>query len=234
MITYKNRIKYKVLRTDSITIDGIMCYRVVACKDFGDVKAGDLGGYIADTAIMSQRGLCWVYDGSVLGGGSHLFGDAKVSGNSELINCVAYDNVIIHNTEVQGGDETSIIKGAAYVCESMIGSSVIIADQVEIYCSQIAHNSIIRMDAKVYTSQIGSNVSLTGSVIVNQSTVGVSLGGCTTVIGSTVNDKYVLPKTVHIRNSNLHGGGLVFDTCERIYNYESTDTNVLFEKDICE
>lgn len=50
--------------------DGVTrSYRTVrqirALQDFGDVKAGDLGGYVESEANLSHTGECWVYEGSI-------------------------------------------------------------------------------------------------------------------------------------------------------------------------
>ena len=35
-------------------------FRIKALKDFGNVKKGDLGGFIEKTDNLSQEGNCWV------------------------------------------------------------------------------------------------------------------------------------------------------------------------------
>jgi hypothetical protein len=57
-------------------------YRIKALKDFGDVKKGELGGYIASENNLSQDGTCWVYDNA------QVWGDVIVSGNA-----LPYNNV---------------------------------------------------------------------------------------------------------------------------------------------
>ena len=36
--------------------------RIRALRDFGDVKKGDLGGYIQDSSLLDHAGECWIYD----------------------------------------------------------------------------------------------------------------------------------------------------------------------------
>ena len=44
--------------------------RIVATRDFGSVKAGDIGGWIEKESNLSHEGNCWVYDnGAVYGNG---------------------------------------------------------------------------------------------------------------------------------------------------------------------
>lgn len=48
----------------SIAIEwqGRKLYRIKALKSFGNVKAGDIGGYIENESNLSQTGNAWVYD----------------------------------------------------------------------------------------------------------------------------------------------------------------------------
>lgn len=57
-------LKYELLDSDTVDIDGITLYRIRALRDFSDVKSGDLGGYIANMGCLSHQGDCWVYDKS--------------------------------------------------------------------------------------------------------------------------------------------------------------------------
>ena len=50
---------------------GRKLYRIKALIDFGDVKAGDLGGYIESEKNLSHNDNCWVY------------GNARVYGNAD-------------------------------------------------------------------------------------------------------------------------------------------------------
>lgn len=53
-------------------------YRVVALRDFGHVKAGEVGGWVASEANLSQRGLCWVARGATVKDDALVEGDAYV------------------------------------------------------------------------------------------------------------------------------------------------------------
>lgn len=60
------------LTDEFITFLGKKLFRIKALIDFGDVKAGDLGGYIGKKGNLSHNGNAWVYD------------DAKVCGNARV------------------------------------------------------------------------------------------------------------------------------------------------------
>ena len=70
--------KYKLIKDNFIEIDGHKLYRIQAIKDFGDVKAGDIGGYIQNYKNLSHSGTCWVYEEA------KVFGNAEVSGNAKV------------------------------------------------------------------------------------------------------------------------------------------------------
>ena len=65
-------MKYR-LTDKTKTVNGVKLYQIQALKDFGNVKAGDLGGWIQRERNLSQEGDCWVYDNA------QVFGDAEVS-----------------------------------------------------------------------------------------------------------------------------------------------------------
>lgn len=50
---------------DGVTRSSRTVHRIRALQDFGDVKAGDLGGYVESEANLSHTGECWVHDGSI-------------------------------------------------------------------------------------------------------------------------------------------------------------------------
>lgn len=67
------------LTSEFITnILGTKLFRIKALMEFGDVKAGDLGGYIEKEENLDHDGDAWVY------GDAEVYGDARVCGNAEV------------------------------------------------------------------------------------------------------------------------------------------------------
>jgi carbonic anhydrase/acetyltransferase-like protein (isoleucine patch superfamily) len=90
--------KYKLSRW-TITLCGIKLHRVVAVRDFGDVKKGDEGGYVESLANLSHNGLCWVYDNAKVVGHARLEEDATIHCMAEMHdNCVACGEAWIGET----------------------------------------------------------------------------------------------------------------------------------------
>jgi hypothetical protein len=54
-------------------------YRIRALRDFSDVKAGQLGGYVQKYSNLAHEDSCWIYDGLVYQG-AVIKGNAKVRG----------------------------------------------------------------------------------------------------------------------------------------------------------
>lgn len=72
--------KYELLKDDYKEVFGIKLYRIRALKDFGDVKKGDVGGYIEKEENLSQKNTCWVYKEAKVWGEARVYGEAIVCG----------------------------------------------------------------------------------------------------------------------------------------------------------
>ena len=78
-------------------------HRIRAVRDFGNVKKGDLGGFIESEDNLSHDGTAWVY------GWARVYGDAWVYGNARI-----YGNAQIYgNARICGNAQ---IYGDAWVC----------------------------------------------------------------------------------------------------------------------
>ena len=84
--------KFEIVESDSINVNGVVLHRIRALIDFGDVCAGDLGGYIQHEKNLSQSGDAWVF------GNARVYGDAQVCGNAR----VCGDAQVFGNARVYG------------------------------------------------------------------------------------------------------------------------------------
>lgn len=54
--------------------------QIIALRDFSDVTAGSVGGWVDDEHALSQEGNCWIYDvNSMVFANSHVQGDARLT-----------------------------------------------------------------------------------------------------------------------------------------------------------
>lgn len=97
-------------------------YRVQALRDFGNVKRGDIGGWIRDERCLAHDGLCWaggntiiadhafvsenavIDDNVIMDEESHVFGNARVTENVYMTErCFVYDDAFITgSTRISG------------------------------------------------------------------------------------------------------------------------------------
>ena len=93
------------LTTESITnVAGKKLFRIKALIDFGDVKAGEVGGYVEKEGNVSQDGNAWVYGNARVYGNAWVSGDAWVSGNTRVYgNAWVYGDARVYgNARVYG------------------------------------------------------------------------------------------------------------------------------------
>lgn len=83
--------KYE-MTTLTIEHEGRTLSMVKAIKDFGDVKAGDLGGFIEKEENLSHLGDAWVADNAKVYDNAAVRGDAQVYGNAKV-----YDKALVYN-----------------------------------------------------------------------------------------------------------------------------------------
>ena len=73
------------LTTESITNAlGKKLFRIKALVEFGDVKAGQLGGYVEKEGNVSQDGNAWVYEDAAVYGDAKVYEDAQVYGYAQV------------------------------------------------------------------------------------------------------------------------------------------------------
>lgn len=73
--------KYE-LTTNTKMLFGRKLFQIKALVSFGDVAAGDLGGYIEKEENLSHDGDAWVYDRALIFGDAKVYGDAWVHGDA--------------------------------------------------------------------------------------------------------------------------------------------------------
>ena len=114
--------KKYVLIDETITVNNKTLYRIKAIKDFNDVKAGDLGGFIEKEENLSHYYNSWVYGNAKVFDNAEAFDNAWVYGNAE-----AFDNAeVFSNAQVFGNAkvfEDAVIRlKNDYICFECVGS----------------------------------------------------------------------------------------------------------------
>ena len=120
--------KYK-LTHQTKKVDGHTLYQIKALKSFGDVKKGDLGGWIEGYDNLSQSDTAWVYNNAKVYEDALVCDKAKAYGNAKVYgfawvcdNAVVYDNAHVSGYAVVCDNAT--IYGYNRVCCGVFGSGV--------------------------------------------------------------------------------------------------------------
>lgn len=146
-------------------------YRIKALRDFGDVKAGDLGGFVEEESNLSHDGTCWIYDNAIVCRGSKVSDEAEVR-DSAVVSTKSYvwessriyENAQVYNSRVRGGviyGEAYVknadvlwlgeVKDTAYVTGGVIRDGAVVADN-----AHVSGNSYI----DGYDTTVGRNASI--------------------------------------------------------------------------
>lgn len=73
-------------------------HRIKAVKKFGNVRVGELGGWIGKEENLSHDGDCWVYDEAKVFDNARVFENAKISDGARVF----YDAKVFEDAEVSG------------------------------------------------------------------------------------------------------------------------------------
>lgn len=74
-------------------------FRIRASVAFGNVKEGELGGYVEKEENLDQEGNAWVYGDARVSGNAWVYGDAQVYGDARVSGDADYAGVKGFGTE---------------------------------------------------------------------------------------------------------------------------------------
>ena len=96
--------KYE-LTTETKVVLGRTLHRIRALVAFGNVDAGELGGWVETEGNLAQSGNAWVYDDAEVYGNARVSGCAKVFENAKVSGCArVYDNALVYGKARIYGD----------------------------------------------------------------------------------------------------------------------------------
>lgn len=126
--------KYEILKNTKKYYLCRKVYRIKSLKDFGNVKKGDIGGFVESEKNLSQEGNCWIYDNAVACENAVVEDNAVVCGNS-----IACGNSKIRGYARVGGNSTvygcATVCGDTIVCDyAVVRGYAIVRDYAKIKC----------------------------------------------------------------------------------------------------
>ena len=96
------------LTSECIVKFGRTLYRIRALVAFGDVKEGELGGFLEKEENLSQDGNAWVRGSAIVSENATVRGHARVSGNA-----IVSENATVRGNAIVSGNAT--VRGYAIV-----------------------------------------------------------------------------------------------------------------------
>jgi carbonic anhydrase/acetyltransferase-like protein (isoleucine patch superfamily) len=167
--------KYK---TESDPTSGLL--RIIALKDFADVKKGDFGGLIEKEENLSHEGDCWVYDNACVFGNAEvndsvqvyntakIYGKACVSGNVRVFGAARVYGKAKVSGNAEVWEDAKIYGSAQIYGFAWVFENAKVYNNAKIFGSaQVYGNARVHGDARVYgrthicrTAEILGNVKL--------------------------------------------------------------------------
>ena len=74
--------KFELTSESIVNIFGKKLFRIKALVEFGNVKEGELGGFVEKEENLSHEGNAWVYGNAWVCDDAWVYGDAKVCGDA--------------------------------------------------------------------------------------------------------------------------------------------------------
>ncbi len=125
--------------------DGTQLSRIIALQDFSDVKKGEVGGWLASEANLTQAGNSWVYDEAM------VYGNALVRDNAQV-----FDEAIVR--------ENAIIADSAKVCghaqvygSAAISGNVSVSNYIKVYGdASLSGNFAVKGDYGLFSDTVAT------------------------------------------------------------------------------
>lgn len=143
-------MKKYIFTGNTQNVCGVLVHQIRAVRDFGNVKSGDVGGWIEKELNLSHYDDCWVYENAIVTENAIVYMNALISGNAKISgNARIYDKAqICDNVCVFG---TARVFNNAYVFGDawIFGTAVVYGD--------------VKISGKVYVSgdaELSANVEV--------------------------------------------------------------------------
>lgn len=140
---------------------GKTLYRIRALKNFGDVKAGDLGGWVQSEDNLSQKGYCWIYDNAKCMDDARMYDNSRMYDDSKMYwNSIMYDDSRMRDkSEMRGNSKMygyTIMRDNSimYDNSTMYGNSRMYGNSVMYDDSKMFGNSTMYDNSRMYDNSV--------------------------------------------------------------------------------
>lgn len=166
--------KYELTGESKSLADGIELYQIRALQDFGNVRKGELGGWIQREDNLSHEGNCWVSGDAIVRDTAMVYDNAKVSGNAVVRDTasVGGNAKVYGDAEVNRSSnvtENATVRGNARVSNGDIRGNALIDDYAVVTgpCAEVFDDAVVSGRAKVEEfTQVGGHAVVAGTAVV--------------------------------------------------------------------
>lgn len=165
--------------------------RIIALKDFGNVRKGEIGGWLESEHNLSFEGNSWVADNAKVFSYATVYDDAEIHGNAEIydrakiyLHAKVYDNAKVFDmAEIYGSAEISdhaqVYEYAEVsACSQVWGYATVYGDAFVYGDSRIYGNAKVYGDAKIFeNASVYEDAKIFGDAYVH---------GFATIIGDAI------------------------------------------------
>ena len=130
---------------------GVTLHRIKALKDFGNVKAGDLGGWVEKEENLSCLSDCWIYD------------EAKVYDSARVVDCARVCGYAMVHGNARINDRALVFDSASVYGNAYVSDNAMVYGRVDVYGSAyIRHNAEIKTANDIlWITGVGSRYATT-------------------------------------------------------------------------
>lgn len=132
------------LTKKEIIYDDHKLYQIKALKNFGNVKAGDLGGFVEKEENLSQDDNCWIYDNAKVYDNACVFGDAKVCNYAEISEFATIKGPVLVCDKAKVSGVAKVLDFAAVLGNAKISDNAIVSG-----FSEVKENAKVLGNARV-------------------------------------------------------------------------------------
>ena len=159
--------KYE-LTSETKVINGVELHRIKALDSFGNIKKGDLGGWIESEKNLSHGGNAWVSGNAKVYDNAKVLDNATVGGKATVRGeaWVGGKDTVSGNATVE---EKSKVDGNAMVCENVIvsGNAIVSENATVFENATVSGNAIVIGNATVSeNAEVGENAEVSGNATV--------------------------------------------------------------------
>ena len=148
--------KYELIKESKTYFEGREIFRIRALKNFGTVKAGDVGGWVCSENNLSQEGDCWIYNEAKCLDNAMIFDNAKMYDNSVMCN-----NAKMYNNAIMLNNSTMFDSSRMYDNSTMFNNAMMFDNSIMLNDSKMFNNSVMRNNSEMYDNALmGDNAKM--------------------------------------------------------------------------